>query len=424
MSKVICSAFALLLVCVSSFGQSIYSFQGLGSLQHQGMPNNFGMGEVGIGTPTPFHVNSQNPANLVYNTLSSFQLGIEIDRRKFSGENISGSGINGSLRYLGYAFPIMNGKWSSSFGILPLSTVNYNTFSERFVEGFDDIVQTSDDRGEGGLTNLFWSNGFKIKKKLSLGLRINYTFGAIDKESNITIEEITLDDDGNENRINIASPINYQVNESYSDINFLIGLGYRLSLGESKFLNLGVTYQAESNLNGRSELSLNRLGVSGGELSTQSVGSLAIDQKLPQSIGIGFSYQIPNALTIGLDLETQKWNSTQTVSRTLTNFFKIAAGIMWTPDYNNVNSYFKRARYSFGVSRTKLPYVVKNQSLVGFGINFGVSLPVGAFSSLDLGFKYGQLGKFNDEGLFRESYLKIVVGATINDRWFIKRRYN
>ncbi|MDE0470675.1 MAG: hypothetical protein OXH57_01945, partial [Ekhidna sp.] len=130
-------------------------------MAHQGMPNNFGMGEVGIGTPAVWHINTQNPAYLVYNNLSTFQIGVELDNRRFSGQDISGTESNGSLRFLAYAFPIMPGKWSSSIGILPYSTVNYNTFSEGTVGGMEDVNQFYDNRGEGDIKNIYWCNEYR-----------------------------------------------------------------------------------------------------------------------------------------------------------------------------------------------------------------------------------------------------------------------
>lgn len=394
--------------------QSIYSFEGLGSLNHQGMPNNVAMGEVGIGTPTIWHINTQNPANLVYNTFSTFQIGLEVDRRSFSGEEISGTDTDGGLRFLGYAFPIMPGKWSSSFGILPYSSVSYNTFSEGAVDGTNgDVAQISDNRGEGGLTNFFWANGFKIKNKFLVGVRATYTFGSIEKSSTISIG-------GNDVPV---SNVTYEELESYSDLNFLFGLGYRHTLNEETYLNFGATFSPKTPFNGTSELSLIRLSNSGSELETVNVGTQDIQFDLPGTYGFGVSYQKLNKYTIGFDVETQGWESAGMESQTYNNSLKIALGVEWTPDYDNVSSYWKRAKYSAGFNHHKLPYIVNNQALTDFGINFGASLPVSGFSSMDLAFKWGQLGE-SSNGLIKETYYKVVIGATINDRWFIKRKYD
>jgi len=58
-----------------------------------------------------------------------------------------------------------------------------------------------------------------------------------------------------------------------------------------------------------------------------------------------------------------------------------------------------------------------------FGINFGLSMPVSRFSSLDLAFKIGKRGNLL-ENTIEENYFKIYFGVTFNDQWFIKRRFD
>ena len=419
MKRILTGVACLLVLGEIATAQSVYSFEGLGSLNHQGMPNNVAMGEVGIGTPSVWHINTQNPAFLVYNNFSTFQLGVEVDRRSFSGDDISGNATDGGLRFLGYAFPIMPGKWSSSFGILPYSSVSYNTFSEGSVDGAaPNVRRISDDRGEGGITNFFWSNGFAIKKKLLVGIKANFTFGSIDKSTNIFLFE----DVNDSTTIQVSDPINFTELDSYSDFNFQFGLGYRHILKEKTYINLGLIYSPRSRLNGEKELALNRLSSVGREIESVEVSTTDIDFELPNVIGFGISYERLNVLKIGADFETQGWGSVGEPNF-FNNSFKFAVGGEWVPDYDNVNSYWKRAKYSLGFNVQRLPYIVNNQSLTDFGINFGASLPVSGFSSLDLAFKFGQLGETTN-GLIRESYYKIVLGATINDRWFIKRKYD
>lgn len=384
------------------------------------------MGEVGIGTPTPWHVNTQNPANLIYNNFSSFQVGVEMDQRNFTADDFTGSDAGGGLRFLGYAFPIKPGKWSSSFGILPYSSVNYNTFSETLIENApNNAREIVDERGEGGLTSLFWSNGIRLTKGLAIGIRSSFTFGSISKESNILVtEEIEVTDPtGQEVTVEVpignTSQVDFQ--QSYSDINFQFGLTYRHKLTDQKFLDFGMIYTPKSVLSGSSELLLRRISSTGTEIESQEVSNSSFDQDLPLGVGFGASYQKVNHYTIGFDFESQQWSNIE--NENYNNFTKIAFGLSWIPDYDNVNSYIKRVKYFAGFNRTQLPYIVNNQSLTDFGINFGASLPVSGFSSLDLAFKWGQLGETSN-GLIKENYYKIVLGATINDRWFIKRKYD
>ena len=94
-----------------------------------------------------------------------------------------------------------------------------------------------------------------------------------------------------------------------------------------------------------------------------------------------------------------------------------------TPDSRNITSYLKRVTYRFGLNYYKLPYLVQNNSINEFGINFGASFPVAGLSTLDLAMKFGERGTI-ENGLINESFTQIILGLTINEKWFIKRKYN
>lgn len=416
MKKIIAGFACFVLIGQLLLAQSVYSFQGIGSINHRGMPNNFAMGEVGIGTPTNWHINTMNPANLVYNNLSSFQFGFEIDRRSFSGDDVSGSDTYGGLRFLTYAFPVISGKWSSSFGVLPLSTVGYNTFSESPIVGApNNATQILDQRGRGGLTDLYWSNGFAITKNLYFGLRTSFTFGAINRRTEVSIleEQIITNSIGELDTvrvlINSAEDINYK--ESYRDFNYQIGLAYKIKLSEKSRINLGLIFSPSSEVKRTILL----------EDTVDTSFERRLD--LPKNVGFGISYEKTNYYTIGIDIENSYWKNSSTEATEFNDSFKFSIGGSLIPSYSSVNSYFSRARYSVGFNYQKLPYIVESQGLTDFGINFGASLPISGFSSVDMAFKVGQLGETRN-GLIKETYFKIVLGATINDRWFIKRKYD
>ncbi len=162
-------------------GQGIsspYSGNGIGEIAYDGLANNFGMGEVGIGSPTIWHINIQNPAYLIYNTFSSFQVGINGDFRSYTSNTDTHSGNTASLRFMAMSFPLKKGKWTTSLSLTPLSSVNYNTFSRDSIGTTRRITQN---QGEGGLTQLSWSHGFRIYKSLALGVKASYIFGEISK---------------------------------------------------------------------------------------------------------------------------------------------------------------------------------------------------------------------------------------------------
>lgn len=97
----------------------------------------------------------------------------------------------------------------------------------------------------------------------------------------------------------------------------------------------------------------------------------------------------------------------------------MALGGEYTPDYA-ATDFFKRVTYRIGVS--KAPFFANGKKVDDFGINFGFSLPAGR-SSIDIALKAGQRGSVTENGL-KENYIKAYLGVTLNDQWFVKRKFD
>lgn len=384
---------------------SVYSNNGIGIPYYNGLPNNFGMGEIGLAMPEVFRLNYVNPAFLPLNSVTVFNVGMEMDRRQIASNDLDSRKVTGGLRYLSLAFPVIGGKWTTGFALTPFSTVNTNTFS---VKEFDDgVIANTTYQGVGGLSSLSWSNGFAINRNLFVGFRTSFLFGSIeDTEASFITGTINSYDVLLTDRTN------------YTGFKTDLALGYRRVLGGDKVLNVGILYEIGKDLNGsRDQWTESTILARQDRLVNQSV-----DFRLPSSIGMGVSYQVVNVFRVGTDLTFTNWKSGGDENLNYLNTLKVAVGADWTPDYDDVNQYFKRMTYRLGFNINRLPYEINGQSINEVGINFGTSLPV-RFSSIDLAFKAGRLGTLNND-LIRETYYRILLGITINDRWFIKRRYD
>ena len=398
---------ACLLATVSSSQSvsSVYSNNGIGLPYYNGLPNNFGMGEVGLAVPEVFRLNYVNPAFLPLNTVTVFNVGMEMDRRQIASTDLDSRKVSGGLRYLSLAFPVVGGKWSTGFALTPFTTVSTNTFS---VKEFDDeTIASTTYQGVGGLSSVSWSNGFAFSRHFFAGFRTSFIFGSIeDTESSVITGGLSSYDVTLTDRTN------------YTGFRTEVALGYRKLLNEDKVLNFGLLYQIGKDLNGsRDQWTESSIQSRQDRLVNQSV-----DFRLPSSIGLGMSYQVVNVFRLGTDLTYTNWRSGGDENLTYLNTFKIAVGADWTPEYDDVNQYFKRMTYRLGFNVDRLPYEINGSSINEVGINFGMSLPV-RFSSIDLAFKAGRLGTLNND-LIRETYFRMLMGITINDRWFIKRRYD
>jgi len=397
----------------SSSAQTIvspYSNNGLGELVSQGMPNNIGMGGIGIGTPSYWQINSINPALLVNNTLTTFNVGFQADIRNFRASNTNGSDGTAGLRFLNISFPIIPVKWTSNVALLPFSTVNYDFFNTESIDG-TDFISTNRFSGEGGISRLDWSNGIRIIKNLSLGVKTSYFFGSIRNALESEVQDET-------------SPFSIVYNDevSYNDFSIQFGGYYRYNISETRALNFGVIYSPSTTLSGsRNEFFLRRSN--GRDIQGQDIDvSQNVEFTLPEVIGFGVSYQIVNKLILGTDVEINRGGEFSENENLFRRRLKVSSGAQWTPDYANVRSYFSRINYRFGLSFEQVPYIINDTEINDFGLSLGASMPIRGVSTLDLAGRYGWRGT-TDNNLVRENYIQIVLGATINERWFIKRRF-
>lgn len=394
---------------------SPYSNYGLGEISFDGLTHNYGSGEAGIAMPSHWHINLQNPSLLINNNLSSFQVGLMGDVRNYQSEDESADEVAVSLRFLAMSYPIVKGRWTVGIALTPFSSAKYNTFSSDTLR--DGLVNISRFSGEGGLSQFVWANGFRVYKSLALGVKATYVFGLIERRSELYL---TGDD------VTPSSSVAYLNATAYSDFLFSLSASYKLKLSDRRFLNFGAVYDFSQEVSGEQDIQLQRLGTVG-----QPIGGhvLADDESvsytLPISYGAGVSYESLNKLKVGFDFTYKNWQDLNNAQESvgLRNTYKIAAGAAWTPDIQSVNSYLKRVTYRLGFNVNQSPYLVNNTEINDFGINFGASFPVSGYSSMDAAFKFGQRGTISDN-LIKENYFQVIIGATINDQWFIKRRYD
>ena len=393
---------------------SLYSSQGIGELTSTGLQQNFAMGGLGYAIPHAFHINVQNPSMLNYNRFSTFAVGLMGDFRHFTSEGIDTRKNIASLRYLAMSFPLITSKWTTAITLLPYSSVKYDTYSIDELSGSNGSLTQY--QGNGGLSTLSWSHGFRLFNSFSIGVKGSFVFGAITEVSRIQLSGEDVSE---------AYVVAYEENSSYKDLQLSLSFSNKFKLSDRNFLNVGGVYNLSGDLNGEKEGKYERYLSSGSLLQSRVLSTEDIQYSLPSIYGIGISFERFNKLTIGTDFEFQTWENGagSGVDQSLKNTVSFILGGEITPDIQSVSSYLARSTYRIGAQFKTLPYMVNNTQINDFGINFGISLPVSGLSSIDAAFKYGLRGT-TENNLIQESYFQAVIGATINDRWFIKRKYD
>jgi hypothetical protein len=401
---------------VGQVARSPFSTYGLGETYGSSLAHNQGMAGVGVSTPQVLFLNNQNPAMLVYNTFTVFQAGIVGERKTIRTDSLSEKTTGGNLNYLITSFPIKPGKWTTSLGLMPYTNVNYSFQYTSMINGSTDEVRVTEE-GSGGITQLYWSNGIKLTDEIAVGLKTAYLFGS-------TINSYT-------NQLINGPPPNYPIEleeKSYVK-DFSLSGGFSFTK-DSLFnrnlyrLSVGLVYNVAADLNTRKTDRLMREGILVD--SAQVIGSVKGSTYIPASITAGISLSRDFRWSVGTEFTYQDWSSFKSINRDeegLGKSWKVALGGEITPDPFAVEKFLKLVTYRAGVSMEQYAFSVNNKSVKDVGINFGISTPASRTSSIDLGIRFGKRGNKKDT-IFEENYFRVFFGITINDHWFIKRKFD
>ena len=413
-----------LFLAVEATGQAArtpFTSFGIGEPYGNALVNQQGMAGIGVSQPQFYFINNQNPALLVYNSINtSFQAGVIMERRTISSDTLNETSQGGNMNYLVTAFPIKPGKWTTSVGLTPYTAVNYRLLYKDNVTNRPEEVRVIEE-GDGGLAQLYWSNGVRITKEVAVGVKASYIFSSIVKTYKNQL-------------INSAQPVNYLgvVEEKSYVKDFAFGTGISFSK-DSLFsrqryrLSFGATYDFATDLRATKTDRIYREDIAGDS------SSVII---LPSS-GDG-SYSIPSALTVGISLSRglrwnvgtefsyQDWSTFENIvggGESMQKSWRAALGGEVIPDPFDTENYLKRITYRAGLSMEQNPFLANGNPVNDIGINFGLTLPAGRYNSVDFAFKYGKRGD-KGENILEETYFKIYLGITFNDQWFIKRKFD
>jgi hypothetical protein len=105
-------------------------------------------------------------------------------------------------------------------------------------------------------------------------------------------------------------------------------------------------------------------------------------------------------------------------------FGSVSLGGYYIPNYNSFSSYAKRIVYRGGLKYEKTGLMINSESINDMGLTLGVGLPIsGSFSNVNLGFELGKKGTTN-ANLVQENYANFSVSFSLNDKWFVKRKFD
>jgi hypothetical protein len=418
-----------LFLSLESIGQaarSPFTTLNIGETYNSALINSQGMAGVGVSQPQYWFLNNQNPALLVFNGMTVFQAGMLVETRSLSNDTASARTTDGNLSYLATAFPVKPGRWTTSLGLMPYSTVNYQLSYIGTVANTTDKLSIVE-KGDGGLTQLYWSNGVRLHRSFSVGLKASYVFGSLKYEQTNYLLESTS---------SLNYPITITEKTFVKDAMLAAGISYTKDslFSKKKYrFSFGAVYGLKADLNANQRYSISRQSASGKPIQPDTLSEGKTSVGIPASITAGISLSHSSRWTVGTEFSYQDWSSFKSLNRGQQSgpSWRIALGAETTPNALD-ESYFKRATYRIGVSYEKTPFLVdtnENTEIDDYvdvkdvGVNFGASFPAGR-SSLDIGFRYGKRGD-KKITILEENYIKVYFGITFNDNtWFVKRKFD
>jgi hypothetical protein len=413
---------------------SPYSFYGIGSLKFKGTTENRSMGGLSIYTDS-VHMNLRNPASYGGHSLSGVPYNKESRPVKFTVggshsntklETISSSQDASSTTFDYFAVSMPIGKLGVGFGLMPYTSVGYK------LEALDDDdVLTNRYKGEGGVNKAFFAAGYQLTNDLSIGVDGSYNFGNI-RNSSI---EFVYNEEG--------EIIQYQSRESnrsdISGLDFNFGVTYNPMISEKLQLTTALTFRPKGDLTSRNERTIAAIVINGTTGEEFPVNEIEVDLEskglkktiltLPSKTAIGVGIGQPKKWFFGAEytvLKTSQFSNPifSTENSGFEDGTELAFGGFFIPQYSSFNKYWKRVVYRAGMRFEKSGLVINEESIKEFGISFGVGIPVGnAFSNANLGFEIGKRGTTN-RNLIQENFINFQLSLSLNDRWFVKRKFN
>jgi len=389
-------------------------------------------------------INLANPASLGSLNTTMFDIGGEIDVRTLRS-NISPAKYTATstiISYLQLGFPITpkrmlakNNFWGVSFGLRPMTRVNYKISADKRLTGIDSITTLYE--GNGGLNQANISTGVKIKN-FSFGASTGYSFG-----NRQTGTKIGFNNDSVK-----YQQSNTQVDSRFGGVFLDLGLQYSFNIyktdpstGRTKHtgtFRIGFDANLQQNLKGkRNNVNETFLyGTSGSVIAIDTVTSVKDEKgtvKLPATYSGGFTYTNAHWL-FGADVDFTQWSQYRYfgAADAVQNNVTVHMGAQYCGAKENTlaTKYWTFVKYRAGMYFGN-DYVKLNTTRPDFGLTLGAGLPItsfqrlrqGDFSVVNLGFELGQHGNKQNTSL-RETVMRFNFGFSLPAAWFQKRKYD
>ena len=467
---------------------SPYARYGLGNMSNGANIRSAGIGNLSVAMredSIPYLVNFQNPASYTSLGFTAFDIGVYGNYATISTSTEKQNVTKANLGYFAFGFPILRVRvknkgdsiyeslkgeerlraikkrvfWGGAFGLREFSSVNYSaseSFNQPVSLGADTINYSYLFQGDGGVNQFFVGIGLSPFKNFSVGMNASYLFGRLNRIQRLEISE--------ENYFNVKSDRYTDVGGFYTDF----GLQYSLEIKDDTLrqkdgtpkrdkegkirvrktyhvLNFGGTFGPGMNVRANSTVlgQTYTLSAFGEDIVRDTIifretkgGSIT----MPWKYGLGVTWRMGEKWVFGAEHTQELWSTYRDAegkNDSLADAWKTALGIEFRPSVPYTNrgfwSYFGKMHYRIGGYYAMTQYEINGTQLPDYGITLGFGFPLrrkrlpgnNEFiqSMINFAVEWGQRGT-TDRSLLLENYWNFKLGFTLNDKWFIKRKYD
>ena len=428
-SSILISFLITFIISSPLFGQfntySPYTRFALGDLTKPGIAQNLGMGGTGLAIHENNRINYVNPAafSALDSTSVYFDVGLNTYSNRYETENYSNTWWNMNLHHVTFASSM--GKYLGfSAGLIPYSSIGYN-IKQEYDDNTHGMAMDTYFEGEGGTLNFYVGTSVKLLDRISVGVTMNYLMGKLTR----------------------TRTVDFPMNSGYSDINamediklrkpvFTLGLQYKEVFEDKFFVSVGGIYDFKASTELSNEYSVNNEFYPDDPVylndSTIIDASYLLGEdtvyntlNIPDKIGIGVAFGIPNKLIISGDYYMQDWTGSMSGENyATTKANSMHFGAEYLPDAKAIRGYHKLMTYRLGGYYSNSYLMVNDYQLKDYGITFGVGFPIRTLkTSINVAFTLGTRGT-TEYNLVEENYGILTFNVTLHDLWFRKRRFD
>ncbi|MFN4312758.1 MAG: hypothetical protein ACK4E0_00600 [Chitinophagaceae bacterium] len=402
----------MLAPCYFTMAQNMnmpYSLYGLGEIDRKPYDRTQGMGGTGLALQSPFYALQANPAATSALVRSFYQIDFAATGKTltYQGQAIDADNSNNKdfwIKRLGLTFKLTD-RWASGIGFSQFSNVNYNLTGTRTITGSTENYNTQQ-TGDGGLTEYYWNNAYRVGKRLALGIRSSILAGSINATE-------TISDAG------LNEPVTTSIQDYMASARFRFGAQYALPMGKNWNLGLGAVYSPRVKL-----IAERTLTVTEGNESLVSDEFLTnYNRYVPQTWGGGLVLKYRDKVSYAVDFNHEDWSANLISGKgwQMRSSNRISAGVEWSRRMVSANQYIEKNFFQVGAYYDQGSLQVKNQGISEWGISAGLGGILGRNLLYTVAVEGGQRGT-TSYNLIRENFFQLSFTFSYRDFLYSKGR--